>query len=94
MIYVILVNDSSDMNHSLKFTVLITYIHNWPLQPFSQDYGLASHSLDYLVYFIKIETPTASRASTLFFIEYFTHNHYFIHVMLSYEIRNRNHTCC
>ena len=20
-----------------------TYIHNWPLQPFSQDYGLASH---------------------------------------------------
>ena len=22
----------------------ITYIHNWPLQPFSQDYGLASHT--------------------------------------------------
>ena len=21
-----------------------TYIHNWPLQPFSQDYGLASHT--------------------------------------------------
>ena len=21
-----------------------TYIHNWPLQPFSQDYGLASQS--------------------------------------------------
>ena len=20
------------------------YIHNWPLQPFSQDYGLASHT--------------------------------------------------
>ena len=23
---------------------LHTYIHNWPLQPFSQDYGLASHT--------------------------------------------------
>ena len=22
----------------------ITYIHNWPLQPFSQNYGLASHT--------------------------------------------------
>ena len=22
-----------------------TYIHNWPLQPFSQDYGLASHTI-------------------------------------------------
>ena len=22
----------------------VTYIHNWPLQPFSQDYGLASHT--------------------------------------------------
>ena len=22
----------------------ITYIHNWPLQPFSQDYDLASHT--------------------------------------------------
>ena len=21
-----------------------TYIHNWPLQPFSQDYGLVSHT--------------------------------------------------
>ena len=23
---------------------ICTYIHNWPLQPFSQDYGLASHT--------------------------------------------------
>ena len=23
---------------------IFTYIHNWPLQPFSQDYGLASHT--------------------------------------------------
>ena len=23
---------------------LYTYIHNWPLQPFSQDYGLVSHT--------------------------------------------------
>ena len=23
---------------------MYTYIHNWPLQPFSQDYGLASHT--------------------------------------------------
>ena len=22
-----------------------TYIHNWPLQPFSQDYGLAAHTI-------------------------------------------------
>ena len=22
----------------------LTYIHNWPLQPFSQDYGLVSHT--------------------------------------------------
>ena len=29
--------------HSLLF-LIHTYIHNWPLQPFSQDYGLASHS--------------------------------------------------
>ena len=25
----------------------LLYIHNWPLQPFSQDYGLASHDLLY-----------------------------------------------
>ena len=24
--------------------LLHAYIHNWPLQPFSQDYGLASHT--------------------------------------------------
>ena len=33
---------------SLQFTPLIciihTYIHYWPLQPFSQDYGLVSHT--------------------------------------------------
>ena len=27
-----------------KQTYNSTYIHNWPLQPFSCDYGLASHS--------------------------------------------------
>ena len=26
------------------FTYIHTYIHNWPLQPFSQDYGQASHT--------------------------------------------------
>ena len=26
-----------------------TYIHNWPFQPFSQDYGLVSHTI-YVVY--------------------------------------------
>ena len=29
-----------------------TYIHNWPLQPFSQDYGLASHTHVVCVNFI------------------------------------------
>ena len=28
----------------LNVTTIHTYIHNWPLQPFSQDYGLASHA--------------------------------------------------
>ena len=27
-----------------KFFCKKAYIHNWPLQPFSQDYGLASHT--------------------------------------------------
>ena len=26
-------------------THIHTYIHNWPLQPFSQNYGLASHTI-------------------------------------------------
>ena len=30
--------------HQPKFFNLHTYIHNWPLQPFRQDYGLASHT--------------------------------------------------
>ena len=51
----------SGMNHSLTSNnptyyllhygycrLLPTYIHNWPLPPFSQDYDLASHyPLDY-----------------------------------------------
>ena len=28
----------------MKEILVYTYIHNWPLQPFSQDYGLASHT--------------------------------------------------
>ena len=28
----------------LTFELSNTYIHNWPLQPFCQDYGLASHT--------------------------------------------------
>ena len=30
-------------DHFMGFQ-LHTYIHNWPLQPFSQDYGLDSHT--------------------------------------------------
>ena len=30
-----------------------TYIHNWPLQPFSHDYGLASHTTYVCVNFIR-----------------------------------------
>ena len=30
-----------------------TYIHNWPLQPFSQDYGLASHTTYIVCVFIR-----------------------------------------
>ena len=26
-----------------SYTHYITYIHNWPLQPFNQNYNLASH---------------------------------------------------
>ena len=35
------------LSASLSVTAIlfhVTYIHNWPLQPFSQDYGLASHT--------------------------------------------------
>ena len=28
----------------LFYTTYIAYIHNWPLQPFSQNYALASHT--------------------------------------------------
>ena len=28
---------------SLKILNMAPYIHNWPLEPFSQDYGLSSH---------------------------------------------------
>ena len=34
---------NSDCHH-LILTYIHTYIHNWPLQPFSQDYGLASYT--------------------------------------------------
>ena len=30
----------------LHSIVRYTYIHNWPLQPISQNYGLASHTTD------------------------------------------------
>ena len=43
---------------------LFTYIHNWPLQPFSQDYGLASHTTHVVcVNFIR-ECGTYSLTST------------------------------
>ena len=29
----------------ITYTYYFTYMHNWPLQPFSQDYGLASHTI-------------------------------------------------
>ena len=28
----------------VEYMKINTYIHNWPLQPFNQDYGLASHT--------------------------------------------------
>ena len=41
----VLYHDSSKMQSFLAFnSMLHTYIHNWPLQPFSQDYGLASYT--------------------------------------------------
>ena len=30
--------------HADDIAAVITYIHNWPLQAFSQDYGLACHT--------------------------------------------------
>ena len=30
-----------------------TYIHNWPLQPFSQDYGLASFHITFMNFHYK-----------------------------------------
>ena len=40
-------------------TRLHTYIHNWPLQPFSQDYGLASHrSCCVRSFYTWVEGPT------------------------------------
>ena len=33
------------ITHKLTF---ITYIYNWPLQPFSQDYGVAYHTTHFV----------------------------------------------
>ena len=35
---------ASDLQVISLISNLFTYIHNWPLQPFSQDFGLASHT--------------------------------------------------
>ena len=38
----------------LEATYIHTYIHNWPVQSFSQDYGLASHNTHAVcVYFLR-----------------------------------------
>ena len=44
---IICIKASDIVLHSVLFRCLVgisSYIHNWPLQPFSQDYDLASHT--------------------------------------------------
>ena len=37
-------NLSNSLEYTLHYNYFITYIHNWPLQSFSRDYSLASHT--------------------------------------------------
>ena len=39
-----IVKSGSSAVLSICIISIVTYIHNWPLQRFSQDYGLASHT--------------------------------------------------
>ena len=43
-----------------------TYINNWPLQAFSQDYGLASHSLEVPAEYEKVLKLTSPQRSNTF----------------------------
>ena len=58
----------------------LTYIHNRPLQPFSQDYGLASHTiLCALILYVNggtyslTSTPNYRFLRNLFMASFFTH---------------------
>ena len=44
--------EASDLYSKSRLTIH-TYIHNWPLQPFGQDYGLASQTTVVFVNFIR-----------------------------------------
>ena len=51
----------------IRITFVISHVHNWPLQPFSQDYGLASHTYSLM------STP-----NDIFFLRSFSWQFYFL----------------
>ena len=49
---------------SVNVNIIHTYIHNWPLQPFSQDYGLFVTPLMLLVLILYVSGGTYSLKPT------------------------------
>ena len=70
-----------------------TYIHNWPLQPFSQDYGLVSHTTHVVcVNFIRELSDLQFNVNSerLIFWEAFSWQIYLLSELLARNLLRRN----